>query len=586
MAQRYGQLKQTLDPLPGARLTAAETAASQGEGVAIAEGRAGQAKGQALEQLGGTAAAIGTKLYTDRLEANARARKKAQEDADDLAVMNAKNQLDNWRINRLYTPQTGALAQQGPNSFGLPEQVSQEFDTVSSQIEAGLNDRQRGKFAQHKSDVALETHAQLLRHVAGEMTTYENDELSKRIQNGTDLAIVNAGDPRAVGVALNGVIDDIVSTAKRRGLGPEQTIAQVRAVQTDVHKGVIERLLAEGQSKNAQIYFEETKGQISATAQTQLEKALAVGHARTEAQKASDKIIAEGGTVTEQIAKAKDQLEGDARDEAITYIKQNRDETEKQNRADDEARLTKAYNVVDRQHTVSAIPPAEWVAMSGSSRSALRGYAEHLAKGIPVETDLPTYYSLMTQAGTDPTSFLKANLLDYRDKVGETEFKQLTELQLAIRKGDRAKADDALAGFRTHKEIVDNALTSYGLDPNAKPDTPQGIANAALLQMLDRRVEAAQQPDKNGVRKKISNVEITQTLDSILSQGRETKGSWWGLIPGNGVALFDSTKRLIDLTPADVPSVERTKITAALRRAGRPVTDQTILDTYREAQVK
>jgi hypothetical protein len=229
-----------------------------------------------------------------------------------------------------------------------------------------------------------------------------------------------------------------------------------------------------------------------------------------------------------------------------------------------------------RRSDVTKIPPTAWQSFTGGERAGMRAYAEKLAKGEAIDTDYPTYYSLMSQAGTDPTTFANANLLSYRAKLGDTEFKQLADIQLAIRNKDMNKADKDLGDFRTKEQLVNDALTQYGIETReAKQSDEQKQAIAQLRRMVD--VRTSTQANLTG--KKPTNQDVQAVLDQILGTNVTQKGSWWGLWPGGG-PLFDRTKPIVSMTIQDVPAAERTQIEAALRRRGRAVTDATILDLY------
>src|SRR5262245_1289091 len=95
--------------LPGARRTAAETATSQGAGLEQAK----QETGRAISQLGDTVTRIGTQLYSE-------IRDKERKRADEVALLNASNQLDAFELG-LNDPNGGAYHTRGKASFDLPE---------------------------------------------------------------------------------------------------------------------------------------------------------------------------------------------------------------------------------------------------------------------------------------------------------------------------------------------------------------------------------------------------------------------------------------------------------------------------------
>lgn len=62
-------------------------------------------------------------------------------------------------------------------------------------------------------------------------------------------------------------------------------------------------------------------------------------------------------------------------------------------------------------------------------------------------------------------------------------------------------------------------------------------------------------------------------------------GSWWNIFPG-GKPFFDQSKRLLNLTIADIPAADRKQIEAALRARNRLVSDATVRDPYLETQMR
>jgi len=558
--------------LPGARLTATENEASSGADLAQAEGR----KDQAIAGFGATVEQIGLHLNKQQMAAAA----EEKDRADQVAVLNASNQLAMWENQRLYSPQTGALAQRGQAAFDLPEKVGDEYQTLVSSVEAGLgNDRQKEAFQRVKLQRGAQLDLTLRQHVYGEMQKYEAGELQAFVDNSVNAGIANASNPQRVGLELGNAEDAIRMHAKNLGMSPDQVQQQIEGVATKMHVGVIDNLLAQDKTKAAQVYFAETKDEIKGDALARVQKAVEEGGLRKQAQTKSDEIISAGGTITEQLEKAKGIDDAKLRDEVEQRLEHNQTVKDRAERETEQKTLKGVYDVLDRTHDVTRIPTSVWANMEPGQRSAARSYAEHLAKGVGVETDFPTYYGLMQQAARDPESFATTNLLNYRHKIGDTELKQLTEMQGSIIKGDRAQADkQGLGDFRTHEQLVNDSLNLYGIDPKEEgKSSPEGKAIAQLRGMLDARVSAL----ANMTGKKPTNDDIQKTLDQILSTTVDSPGSWWNIWPGGKAGPWGTdSKRLIDLTIEDVPAADKDQITAALKKKSRPISDATILSVY------
>jgi hypothetical protein len=572
----YGGRKVATEALPGVRKMAAETNLSTGVGLDVAQGQADATKWEGIAGLASGAGRMATAAYTKMADDE-------RQRADEVALLEAENKLSRWEQQRLYDPATGALAVKGKDAMPLPETVGGEFEKVAGEVAAGLNtDRQRQAYEKLKAHHGLNLDLTLRRHVYGEMQQYETRELKAFVENGTQSAVANALEPRRVGEELHKVTAAIATSGPRLGLGPEEIKAAVGAAQSQVHVGVIDRLLSTDNESAAQAYFDETKGQIKGDVLAKVERALEEGGLRKKSQTQADTIVQAGGSLSQQLDQVRAIEDPKLRDAVRERVEHEAAITARVTREQEEATLRGVYDIVDRTQDVTKIPAVVWAGLSGSERAAARSYADHLARGVAVETDLPTYYGLLRKAGDDPAAFSTDNLLSYRGKLGEAEFKHLAGLQLSIRTGDREKAEKDLAGFRTHSQIVDDSLTLYGIETHESKQTKgEAAAVAQLRQMLDRRVQA--QAELTG--KKPTNDDIQRTLDALLSQSVKVPGSWWNFFPG-GQPFFDSTKRLIDTTITDVPATDRQQIEAALRKAGRPISDATILDLYLEHRTR
>lgn len=559
---RYGNRKVTTDALAGVRKTAAETSLSTGVGLAEAQGQTADQ----IVRLGGAVAHLATREVAD-MAAHERAR------ADQIALFDAETQLGIWENKRLYDPEHGAFTIKGKDAMPLPETVGGEFNQVAAALDANLNPRQRAAFLPVKARRAQNLDANLRRHVYGEMQTYEAQTLAATEENASESAVANAtGDQNAmrrVGQELDRGVAAIKASGPRLGMSPEVLEKRVNDFTTKTHVGVIGRLLTGNQTRAARIYFEETKDQITGSALGQVEKALTVGSVRAEAQKAADAILAAGGTLQEQRAKARAIDDPEVRDDVTQRLEHEKAVKDRTDKDQEEATLTNAYTLVDKSHDIASIPAATWANLPGASRSALRGYALSLAKGSPVETDQTVYYRLREQATTDPQGFLDANLLDYRNKLSNADFQELTLARGEIRKG---KKPAALDDWRTEQTVVAQALTLAGLDPAPKDDDVEGKRRVAQFSSLvaeeARRVQGV-------TNKKLGNDDLEAIANRILGKQIVDKGWFW-----------DSTRSLATATPDDIPPAERKLINESLTKHGQAATPEAALAVWLQQQAR
>jgi hypothetical protein len=538
--------------LPGVRKVAAETDLSTGAGLQLAKAQTGQA----IAQLGG----VITKVAVQAIE-------QERQKADTVAILEAENELARWEHKRLYDPAGGALTTQGKAAMPLPEDVGREYEEVAGEIGKRLaTPRQHQLFEKMRINRGLNLDLTLRRHVAGEMQEYAADELKANVTNHVNEAVASANDPARIGQSLQQAITSLQAGAPAAGMGPAELEAAIEGVKTETHTGVINRLLAQGKDRQARTYFEGTRDQIAGRALPQIEKALEAGTTLGEAQRAFDEITKAGGTFAEQRAKAKAIEDPEVRKETLALVEHEEIVNDKLERDREEKTLVDAYNVVDKTKSVTGINPAVWASMDGSQRSALHHYAKMLAAGNGIKTDIETYQALLDQAANDPQTFAAQNLLNYRGKLDDVEYKQVAQLQLSLRQGDRKAADDALAGYRTESSVIEDSLRQAGIDP---ADKKKAGPVAFLRQQVAERAAALVQVTG----KKPTNADIQGIVDEILQKPISAEGSWWRL-------WTPVEKRLIDLTISDVPAADRAQIEQSLKRQGWIVNDQTVLDLY------
>lgn len=570
---RRAERTQTLNELRGGERRAAETALSQGAGVEHARIEKLGALGNVADRM----AHMGIAVYRNLREAEVDA-------ANNTAALRASNQLSDWKNKRLYDPNRGALTLKGEAAMPLPEEIAAEFDQVASGIEASLSTpEQRAAFQRMRSQEWQGIDLTVRRHVAGEVQAYRAQELTAHVANSVNAAIASALDPKLVQVELTKAVTAIEKNAPALGLGKEAIDQQVRDVTTKTHLGVISQLLAQENDKAATAYFHATRGQIAGEKLDEVERAIAEGTLRGEGQRRSDAIIAKGKPYKDQLEEARQIDDPKVRD-AVEQRLEHRKQIEDRQVAEQKVEHQRAgYDILDKTADTSKIPAAMWTSYDGGTRSAMESYARAKRKGDPIETDNPTYYKLMQQAGDDPATFAtQVNLLEFRHKLDDGDFKQLATLQLSIKSGDRRAGEKEVAEFQTRSQLLDDTLINHGIDPKAKFDTPQGKAIAQLRRMVDNRVGLLQAAGK-----KASNQDIQAEIDSLLSVQTETPGSWWNIFPGGKAGPWGvDQKRAIDITVNDISALERTQIEEALRAKNRPVSDATVLDLYIEDKVR
>lgn len=586
--QAYGPQKVDTTPLPGARKTGpagvADTAASLGGGI-----------GDALANLGETGARVADQAMSvvDKVRAD------EQNQADQVALLSASRQKAEAEHQALFgTDGTdGALGVRGHDTLGLRDVVKGKLLDRFAAIDASTltNDKQRIR-AQADSDQRWESIGHTLdAHTLEQMGQWDASETKAAVDTSVQAAVAHSTDPvgamERVGLELGRGVSAITDFAARHGIGDETRDAQVAAFRSSVHVGVVKQLLAKDQAGKAAIYFEHAREFIAGEDQPALVAALDVGTTRTEAQQQADAIVAAGGTLTEQRAKAKaitdaapdDPHAAKVRDAVTGLIEHEYAVKQAADRDHEEQAALDGAHIVDTLGSTKFIPPATWAGYSLATMASLKSYEKSLTEKGHVETDWNTFYPLFTMGTNEATrdKFAQVNLLDYRGSLADGEFKQLTELQAAVRKGDMSAADRVAAADRQQAQIVNEGLASAGLDPTpAAPGAPgynKDMADRVVQFRRAVREASARQAHLNGD-KPATDAQVQSIVDAFLTPVTPETFHLFGANDPRRLAF--ETAQAQATAAADVPAGERRRIEAALRRNGRPVTDAEVLRLF------
>lgn len=192
-------------------------------------------------------------------------------------------------------------------------------------------------------------------------------------------------------------------------------------------------------------------------------------------------------------------------------------------------------------------------------------FAGKVSKGQPIETDWQLYYQLKS----DPQVLGAANLMALRGKLGDTEFKQLTNEQQDIRSGKT----EQMTNLRTGKEYLAQFMREAGIDPTPKDTDKEG---AALVGRIWNAFEDRVRARESDQQRKLKPDEMKQEAAALFTSVEVNRPFWFNkTMPAAAVA---GTQSVV------VPDADRKQITDALRKAGKPVNDAAVQDIYRRAK--
>lgn len=210
----------------------------------------------------------------------------------------------------------------------------------------------------------------------------------------------------------------------------------------------------------------------------------------------------------------------------------------------------------------AALPFALRASIPPDKYDNLMDFAGKISKGTPIQTD----WNLYNKLKTDPQTLASTNLMVYRDKLSDTEFKNLIEEQQNVRQGK----EDLFTRVRTIKDVLGNYMRENGVDPTPKDDDKKGAEKVGKIWST---FEGIVREREESLGRKMTYEEMQKAAAGMFTKV-ETYGYLWN---SNSVNALVSTEDTVV-----VPKPERLLIIDALRKANKPVTDDAIEALYRQ----
>lgn len=466
-------------------------------------------------------------------------------------------------------------------------------------------------------------------HVAQQSRVLDTAETKAAVQNETSITIANANDPARVSVGIQNVTRQLGLFGQRNGWGPEQTKAAVEAGTSDIHVGVISRLLDNGQDIQAKVYYEHAQDQILGDRRGSIEKALEVGTTAGDASRAAQDIWSKDGPKNDRdtvnldvlanaaremfkddskranatIAELKERkvefdasaaarsskLESDVWQMALAGMPLGEIQKTAQYRAlDGKAQTQVNEHVSDRMYELDqrAKSAADYLRAQADRARALR---EHVVDEA-YQAETRTYerkrrakqdadekaYSVYEDLASDPQALSKMSEADIVKRLPDLGKTNMTGL-LALR--NQLNSPDKVLAATIDADMFNTVAEEAGLAPykTGKSDTEK-----AQLGALRKYVEDLIDREQKDKKRPLTREEKQKLIDgAVLELPAFKGGSGWSIFPG-GAPFFDQTlkKRAFEITTADIPPAAKKEIDNVLKSQGIANTEDAVIRYY------
>lgn len=282
---------------------------------------------------------------------------------------------------------------------------------------------------------------------------------------------------------------------------------------------------------------------------------------RGRAQGATDTIVSEGGTLDEQLKAARDITDKNLRDAVVGRVKTRFNERQTIAQAAERQRTEQFWTGFMQNPNIDAIPADLPVA----TKKAAEAYARTRAKGQEPETDWKAYDKLNRMTRRE---LAEADILEYRDRLSDGDFKRFSDLQRSARSKDTVERSK-LTTVQKLNGLVNSTLKTI----NIKPDSEKGV-------LFKRRLQDEITAAETEAGKKLTRDEQVKIIDRLMLDG-EVKGTFW-----------DPSKRAYEVKSGEkfqidgVPDKYLDEIVSDLQAAGVRATTASIQEAYGKAKAK
>lgn len=379
--------------------------------------------------------------------------------ADQVAVLDADNQLDTSKTTLLHDPKSGALTRRGKDALGIVDPTLDAFDRQAGTLQSGLtNPNQRMAFdrlRQAKRQAIFET---LTRHAGAEQFKFDTQVTESSIANARNDGLADVRNGEAVRSSIERQQATYLDYARHHGINDETITRTLADLASKTHAGVVSRLLAMGNDREARAYYDTQGKAILADEATPLERALTEGSTQGEAQRRADAAVADTTSRADALAQADTIAEAEVRQRARALIVDHFQRVKEDEKAARDDLFMGALNLVEQTGDLSRVDPLTRSQLTYEQRTALRLIAKHGA-----DEDRP--FNEQTWVGF--------NALTVPD-MADLSSADLSSVYLA--RLDRSHADQAITQWRA-------ARASAG-----KLDTPELAFREEVVQVFKRDV--------------------------------------------------------------------------------------------------
>lgn len=484
---------------------------------------------------------------------------KIKSDADHVAVLEAEKRLNDFETKFLYDLNDGAFVKQGKNAFDLPNSLNEQFQKEYDSISEGLTSvSQQQKFDERSMQRKHYLDKAIRNHVATEIQKYDEETTKSYIDSEKNAAILNYQDPTRIQAAATNIANEVQKQGERHGLPPEMVTLKQQNLISEMHTGVVSRMIDNGDDLRAEDYYNQNKDQFSGEHVPHVEKVLEIGSTRGKSQRFVDGALSQGLSQSEalkQASKEQNPKLRDALEERVMHVYSQRETAlrrDQDKRFDNLAVSTLKSGEMPNVSDLQGLRPEQMASLS------------HLRNENTLRDDGVLYQDLRELAIKPETreEFIKKDLTkpDVYNNLSLGNYQRLRQMQddlINAKASGKGLRTPELDGMRSDRQIIDDAYTKANGKIN-KSDKNY----IKYIEVMDQVIGDYKQSKGS---KTVPNGELIKAADEWLKPQVIEKGMLW-----------DSKSPKFKVLD-EIPEERLEAYKAALQKFNKPVTQMNLL---------
>jgi hypothetical protein len=398
--------------------------------------------------------------------------------AEDAELEEGKTFLRDLQNETVHGEGRGFVSKvRGKDTVEMKDSYAEDYRKKAEEfISRGKNERVNKRLRLLAQGYQSDLDRQLNNHTAREMEKHDDNQTMINLKSVQNDAVLNYDDFERDGSKVSKSVirqkEIINKYADRKGLSDEQRRDMLLGASSDLHTGVINRMLANGKDELASEYFKQVKDkpkgkeEITGEAATRIEKVMEASVAKGVSQRFTDEVIRENLTETQALAKARESLSGKEEDETVRRI---RDRYAENRRLRDQQIFERGQSIKDRIDQLGSaedIPEEEKLQLTKKKQKLIKEYASLKARGLETHTDPLVKDNLMSMASNPVTrsKFLREDLSNYMTKLSSADYNSMLNIRRALEKGSD-KYNLELEQWESNEKVIQNIADEIGI-PN------------------------------------------------------------------------------------------------------------------------